>query len=57
MSNHELGKSPAELVAIANAAHRIGDKQLEQSAKRELKSRFDIEIKFGRKVKREATPC
>lgn len=57
MPRNANNKSPAELVAIANAAHRIGDRELERTAKRELKDRFDIEIRFGRKVRREPVTC
>lgn len=39
--------SPETLVAIAHAAHAVGDACLEQSAKRSLHEQFGITIKFG----------
>jgi len=49
MSNASESGGPAELVAIARAAHIAGDRDLEKVAKRELRNRFGIEIKFTRK--------
>ncbi len=38
--------SPADLVAIARAAHRVGDRALLASARRVLRSRFGIVLRF-----------
>jgi hypothetical protein len=48
MSDGSRFNSPAELVAIANAAHIAGDAPLERAAKRELLEHFDIRLSFGR---------
>jgi hypothetical protein len=47
-------RSPATLVAIARAAHVVGDRDLEKSAKRELAESFGIEIKFPKAARRES---
>ena len=39
--------SPANLVAIAHAAHRIGDRSLLASSRRVLRTQFGIEIRFA----------
>lgn len=44
---------PAELVAIARAAHLCGDRELKRVAIRELKQRFGITIRFAPIVRRE----
>lgn len=41
--------SPAALVAIARAAHEVGDRELERAAKRELLDRFGVVLTFARR--------
>jgi hypothetical protein len=53
VTENRIGDSLAALVAIANAAHRIGDTYLERSAKRELQERFGIKVTFARKRDKE----
>lgn len=48
MANTALSQSPAELVAIARAAHLVGDRELKRSALAELKRRFGMTIHFGK---------
>jgi hypothetical protein len=48
-------RSPAELVAIARAAHAVGDRDLERSVKIELRESFGIEIRFPRASKQTTT--
>jgi hypothetical protein len=59
MSSIEHLRSPAELVAIARAAHIVGDRDLERAARNELREAFGIEIRFPRpaRPKAEAVPC
>ncbi len=45
-SDPPVNNSPAELVAIARAAHVVGDRQLEKAARRDLLARFGIRIRF-----------
>lgn len=47
-TERQLFESPAELVAIARAAHVARDRDLERAAKRELLNQFGITIKFPR---------
>ena len=56
MAQSQQLKSPAELVAIARAAHIVGDRDLERSAKHELLEQFGIEIKFQRARMADARP-
>ena len=42
-----IGKSPAELVAIATAAHKTGDTDLKAAALRKLREQFGIKLSFG----------
>jgi hypothetical protein len=46
--------SPAELTAVAVAAHKAGDVRLERAAKRELREQFGMRISFLREP-REVT--
>lgn len=46
-------QGPAELVAIARAAHLAGDRNLKKTAIDQLKDRFGISIKFPNKEKLE----
>ena len=43
-----MSNSPAELVAIARAAHLVGDRSLKRAAVRELRTQFGIRITFER---------
>jgi hypothetical protein len=57
MQTQANDRSPSELVAIAKAAHAIGDRELERAAKRELAEQHGIDIKFRRRpIKAEAAP-
>lgn len=47
-ATNEASDSPATLVAIARAAHVVGDRELESVAKRQLSERFGIEISFAK---------
>lgn len=42
-----IAKSPAELVAIAIAAHKTGDSELKTAALRKLREQFGIKLSFG----------
>lgn len=44
-------QTPADLVAIANAAHRQGDRRLLSAARRVLREQFGIRIVFDRRDK------
>lgn len=44
---------PSELVAIAYACHRCGDRRMERSAKRILRDRFGITIRFEKRLQPE----
>jgi hypothetical protein len=44
----EYLNSPPALVAIARAAHAVGDRDLERAAKTELVESFGITIRFSR---------
>ena len=46
MSKTESLNSPAELVAIARAAHVVGDVDLKRAAVGALATRFGIKIQF-----------
>jgi hypothetical protein len=46
MSKTESLNSPAELVAIARAAHVVGDVDLKRAAIGALATRFGIQIRF-----------
>lgn len=46
MSKTERLNSPAELVAIARAAHVVGDSELKRAAVGALVARFGIKIQF-----------
>ena len=43
-----MSNSPSELVAIARAAHEVGDAGLKRSAVRQLRDEFGICITFAR---------
>ncbi len=53
MAQNEELRSPSDLVAIARAAHAVGDRDLERSAKRTLLASFGIAIKFPKIARRE----
>jgi hypothetical protein len=40
-------EDPPSLLAIANAAHRVGDRDLERAARRLLREQFGIEVSFA----------
>ena len=40
--------SPSTLVAIAVAARRVGDRELEKDARRKLEERFGVKLAFAR---------
>lgn len=44
-----MAESPSELVAIARAAHEVGDKALKRNAIQKLFEEFGIRISFPRK--------
>ena len=44
----QRGESPATLVAIAVAARRAGDRELERESRRQLQSRFGVRLSFTR---------
>jgi len=46
-SNLKYAESPSALVAIIRAAKIAKDRELELGAKRELRERFGIELKFA----------
>jgi hypothetical protein len=46
-ANHRIG-SPADLVAVAKAAHVTGDRDLERAARRLLLEQHGIELIFRR---------
>ncbi len=46
MAKTEILNSPAELVAIARAAHVVGDVDLKRAAVGALVARFGIKIQF-----------
>lgn len=48
MTKPEALSSPAELVAIARAAHVVGDVELKRAAVGELVNRFGIRIRFAK---------
>lgn len=48
--NDNRSAGPAELVAVARAAHLTEDRDLERAAKRELLDRFGIAITFRRRT-------
>jgi hypothetical protein len=49
---------PPALLAIIRAARRIGDKQLERAARKELAERYGIEVVFRKAGQQEeVTPC
>ncbi len=49
-------QNPAALVAVAKAAHTMGDRRLERAAKRLLREQHGIIISFRRpREKQEAT--
>ena len=48
MSKTESLNSPAELVAIARAAHVVGDVDLKRAAVGALVARFGIRIQFSK---------
>ena len=48
--------SPAALVCIARAAHRIGDRELLRTARRLLRQRYGIEIRFSEAEDTEDLP-
>ena len=50
-------ESPAELTAILVAAHKVGDRELERAARRELEERYGIQISFARGRTREVVSC
>jgi hypothetical protein len=52
-ARHRFGAPPA-LLAIVQAARRAGDRDLEQTARRELAERFGIELVFKRRRPQEA---
>ena len=41
------------LVAIAKAAHQFGDRELERAARRALKERHGIILRFARRTEQE----
>jgi hypothetical protein len=41
---------PPALLAIARAAHLIGDRDLERSARRLLRERYGVEVSFRRAI-------
>ena len=41
-------ESPSTLVAIAVAARRAGDRELEKDARRKLEERFGVKMNFAR---------
>lgn len=47
MKTKPLSKSPAELVAIATAAHKTGDTELKTAALRKLREQFGIKLTYG----------
>ena len=42
-----IAKSPAELVAVAIAAHKTGDTELKTAALRKLREQFGVKLTFG----------
>lgn len=44
-----MAESPSELVAIARAAHEVGDSSLKRSAIKKLLNDFGIRISFPRR--------
>jgi hypothetical protein len=46
---------PPALLAIARAAHQIGDRELERAARKLLRERHGIEVSFRRTTDRERT--
>ncbi len=57
MSMTESLNSPAELVAIARAAHVVGDVDLKRAAVDALATRFGIEIRFPTQNARKGVDC
>lgn len=51
-----MAESPSELVAIARAAHEVGDKNLKRSAIQKLFEDFGIRISFTRRPAASAKP-
>lgn len=47
MKSKPLSTSPAELVAIATAAHKTGDTELKNAALRKLREQFGVKLTFG----------
>jgi hypothetical protein len=47
-ARHEHGDSPATLVAIAIAARRAGDRELEREIRRRLEERYGVRLTFTR---------
>lgn len=46
---------PSTLLAIARAAHLVGDRELERVARRLLRERYDIKVTFRRPRSRPKT--
>jgi hypothetical protein len=44
--------SPATLVAIIVAARKAGDRELEREAKRKLRERYGVHVRFVRETER-----
>ncbi len=56
MARTERLSSPAELVAIARAAHVVGDVDLKRAAVIGLANRFGIRIQFAKPEPRKGVP-
>jgi hypothetical protein len=50
MTKTNTTESPATLVAILVAAHRVQDRELEREARQKLEERFGIKLTFKRQT-------
>jgi len=48
----DANESPATLVAIIVAAHRVRDRELELEARRKLEARFGVRLTFARQAEK-----
>ena len=48
MQKEKAPESPATLVAIIVAAHRVGDRELEREMRQQLEDEFGVKLRFAR---------